>query len=583
MSLIDRPVLYSRKTLAAVFAIFATIVFFAYFRRFGQFGFYSDDAAFFGGAMNRSWREEFVQLIFSLTRWPQGRPLGMGVNLDLIPFLVLKFGGLPGLHLVAWIILSANMYLVWQIVGRTAPPVVAFAAAGFYGLCPAHTVQLQLVWAYNTQLALLCALGAVQAGLSRRWAWYACGVAATTLMAEPAAMVALAWPALATLRPSWPALRCASVLILIWGGVVGTILIARKHIGDPTGQERVGEITARPWETLHRSMESATTGPLVHLQLAAARLIAPLRELDREVALTMALTAGFSLLGALLIHRASRQPHVTPLGTAGSSPPNSKSLATHELWQGLRLVAIGFLIMVAVYASFFRDPWHPANWKTGFMSGVHLAAVAGSCLVFAGLIWLIGATNCKAKIVRQSLVISSIFALFSGFGVLVQRDYAASWAFQRSFWKVYGELCRDAGDRTYVLVLDHELPSFRFVDRSSWTTEVLPGGLFDYDTPASLPPILTKPSVIFVAPEPADSIRRDGDRFFWKSAYYFMLPKGADQQPVTGNVIILDHAGGSWHLLTGGVPVDGGSLLLKGPLPDVPSRPLKPLASLYGL
>ena len=183
----------------------------------------------------------------------------MGINLDLIPFLLLKLGGIPGLHLGAWLILSANMYLVWLIVGRSAPPVVAFAAAGFYGLCPAHTVQLQLVWAYNTQLAMLRALGAVQAGLSRRWVWYACGVAVTTLIAEPAAMVALAWPTLASLRPNWPALRCSCVLTFIWGGAVGVILVARKYIGDPSGHERVAELTARPWVTLYRSLESATT------------------------------------------------------------------------------------------------------------------------------------------------------------------------------------------------------------------------------------------------------------------------------------------------------------------------------------
>lgn len=566
---------------AGYFALLG-VVFLAYFRHFGSLGLYGDDAAFFGGLINRNWQSELENTLFSFRYWPQGRPLGMGFNLSLLPFIVFKIGGLAGLHLFAFVVVSLNSLLLFRLLRDRCSPLLAFSAAGFYALAPADTVQNSLVYAYNFELAALCGLVAVSAAIRRQTVVFSLALAAGLLMVEPVVMWVLFIPLFVDGSASQPWRRWLLRHILNWTAVVGAVLVIRRAIGDPSGAERVAELSSQPLAAVQRGLESAVTGSKTHLFMTAERLALPWREADVGLGLLMAACGILIVFGLIVL--------VTP---RLKSPPDSSELSRFsDRGAAVRLILAGSVTMAATYFCYFRVPWHPANWQTGFMSGVHVLAGIGSSLVFAGLVGLLGSAL-PLRFKRLALVVPvAVLTSLAGFGELVQRDYVRAWTFQRNFWQAYVRLCPDATDRTFVLALDRNLPPARFIERFSWCSEVLPAALFQYRT-LSLPATsdtakpLTRPPVVMVtAPDLVQAIRQEGPRYVWKATYYFMLPKGPDQQPEANNLIVLSlDAQGQWHRLEGNVPVDGGTIGLRPSGGDNVLQQVRPtaLARVYGL
>jgi len=583
--------LFASRWLIAVLALSA-LTFIGYFFHFRNFGFYGDDHAFFGGMVNRTWSSEWQNFKFCITQWPQGRPLGMGFNLSLLPFILYQLGGLPALHLAAagFVIVSAT--LLFALLRPRLGDLAAFTASGFYTVAPADTVALSLVYSFNFEIAIICSLLASLCALRGRWLAYGLLLAASLLMVEPTAMIALFLPLALTFQTDRRWLWRAALNLTLWVAVLGLILAVRSWIGDPWGSERVGELGRAPLVTLQRGLESAVTGTQTHWSLVGERLLAAWTELDFAVTLSLVLAAGVGW-GALVFLSRREEP------------------CDHIRWRDLALLGLTSVVtMAAIYFCYFRTPWYPANWKTGFMSGVHvISAVSASLAV--GVVAAILARGFSGR-GRPAIYMfaATLLGSLAAFGNLVQRDYAASWDFQKNFWRAYTELCRDAGEGTYVLILDRHLPRIRFIDLFSWGTEILPDALFHYrnppplqrtvlagetqpdkrlhdGSPAQTSAALKRPPVVIVtASELATAISFDGQRYAWKATYHFMLPKKPEEQPQPGNVIAL-HFGsdGTWHRIEGEQPVDGGTLRLK-PAADptvLTSEHRSPLARLYGL
>jgi hypothetical protein len=575
----------------AIPAALVALIFVAHYRRWPEFGLYGDDHGFFGGVIVGSWTDTLNHLWYSLTRWPQGRPLGLGLNLGALPYAVFELGGLPGLHLVGFAVAATNALLLYLLISRVAAPAAAFAGAAFFTLSPASTAHLQLVYSYNYGIAILVGLLATLAALDRRPLLFAGGLAAAFTMAEPVVMFALLIPPLLTLhRPEgWSARALRHVLL--WGAIVVLLLAVRRYIGDPHGAERVGEMTSAPLRTLGRAIESAVTGPSTYATLVADRIVIPLKELDRGLAVLMA-GCGLLVLGALA------RTQARAAASADQRPKPRPMLAA------LLLVAAGALVMLATYATYFRSPWHPANWRQGFMSGVHIAPALGAAVLGAGVVQAaVAALPGRLRWAALAPVAVALM-LLGGFGEIVQRDHASAWTFQKKFWQAYRTLCRDATEGTYVLVLDRNLPHNRTVELFSWGSEVLPGALFRYrgtplppgaaakDAAAPVPAradtgagvIRRPPVVILTDPDPAKAIGYDGTGHRWKPTYYFMLPKKADETPTDGNVILLEFGPGGWERIEGVIPVDGGTLALRPPVGDLLGRiPATRLAPVYDL
>lgn len=585
MPLISHSDTFHRRSLLWPVAGLVIVAFIAYFRRFAEFGFYGDDHAFFGGSINRSWSEAVDHFKWCLTKWPQGRPLGMGMNLSFLPYVIYKAGGVTGLHFAGFLIASTNGVFIYQLLRKYHFPLIAWSAAGFYLLCPVDTVQNSLVYAYNFEIAVTTCLLATLAALRGRNILFMLLLAAGLLMVEPVAMFALIAPLCLGTRLArdwvWWSIRH----VLRWTGVVAAVLTCRRFIGDPWGTERVSEMTANPLATLKSGLTTSVTGLHTHIDLLAERVIQPFREADGEVWATMLVVGIISVAVLWRINLATpSKPSDNASAQVSASPP--------DRWAALRLAIGGGAIMLAVYFAYFRAPWAPANWRTGFMSGVHLIAELGSCLIFAACVQL--TVNLLPNRLRPTAFALPVlvFTAFAGFGTLVQRDYASSWSFQRNFWQAYERQCSDAGDGTFVLILDNNLPHGRYIELFSWGTEILPGALYRYvaanisGDAAQNQPVTRPPAVILTAPELSTAIQQKGSGFEWRPTYYFMRPKDATQQPVDGNVIVMVRDGqGQWNRMEGNAAVHQGTIRLKPAAdPDILRHTSKaPLAKAYGL
>jgi len=564
----------------AVCLCLGLIVFLAYYQNFTAFGLYGDDAVFFGNALNRSWREAWDNFVFCLTQWPQGRPLGVGINLSLLPFLVGKIGGLPALHLVAWLLLVVNMVVLYHLVKKVSCPAVAASAALFYGLCPAHVVRHHLTYAFG-QISILCALLCVGAALSGRWLLFGLGCLITITMAETAAVAAVVAAVLLTFRPTWNWARSAGLMAILWMAAVGLVLFIRKLLGDPWGNERVGDMLADPLETMGRSLQSAFTGPRVHLDLVIERLLMPISQWDNGL-LAPSIVAAF-IAGFLFVY----------LGRfAGVENKCDEVQSFSSRARGSVILTIsGLFTMVAVYAAYFRSPWCPADWRTGFMSGVHLVPAFGSALFVSGLF---AALDFLPRKVRpryvQSVVAVVGVGLLTAFGAYVQREYAAVHRLHQETWRAFHDLCRDVGSHSFVLILSQNLPHLRYAENFSWTTEWMPYGLIDYKRASEtgllmVPPDFVAPLAIAVGKSLEDAIEVGEHGYRWRRSHFFTrLADSREWDPSPGKIAVIRRTNLGWRRLTGEVPVHGGTIRLLDPLTGVPDElPLKPLAASYGL
>ena len=496
------------------------------------------------------------------------------------------------------------------------------------------SVQLSLHEAYNFEIAMAVAVAGAHAALSRRPVLFVVCLAATLTMNEPAAMFMLIAPPLLSLHVGGT--RPARLLRhgALWVAVALAVLLARWLIGDPWGAERVGEIMSAPSDMFARGRRSAFVGFGTFGSLLVERLRQPLQEADGGIVVA-AVSCGLLALAALswLQWRSGRP------GASGSEAPRARGvaleamgaamvlvlycgwlIATHarahvarttaacgivalvalgwHLWRSRRaavpahtaqvsapravtLMAAGLTTMLAMYFTYFRAPWYPADHRTGCYSAVHAAPAVGAALLAAGLAH--AALSWLPRRARWAtlLAVAMGLGLLGGFGEIMQREYEASWLFQQDFWRSYRHLCRDATDNTLVLVSDRDLPKRRFIQDFSWGSEFLPDLLFSYhemkiDTRALQRP----PVVILIGHDPTKPIRREGAMLQWIPAHdYFKL--GAEQ-PEDGNIIVLERRNNQWRRIDGVVPIEGGTLTLRpvgGDLLD--SIPLTPLAKVY--
>jgi hypothetical protein len=562
------------------------IVFLAYFSRFREFGFYGDDASFFARAIIEGWANQWAYLGHVLVAWPQGRPLGYGLALGLVPHAAFAIGGLAGLHFISFVIQATNVVVLYRLIARFFPAWVAFCAGAFLGLSPVDTVKESLAYGYCFQLAILAALVATHAALDKK-TWLFVLMLATALMTmEPVIMIPLALPLVFTFRPGREWIRAATRHAAIWLLVLIVVLICRAVGNTHEDDGRVGQMLSSPLLTLQRAATTAFTGPRTQLELWWHRLLQPLHELDGQLVLLMATVL---LLSSVAFYRQVK---------AGRFPSDRGSSSPSTALSPSKLIVAGILLLLATYACYFRAPWYPGTSRHGFLSGVHVIPAVGAALALSGLFHLL-ANLATPPLRGVVLAVSAMFiTLLAGFGNLVQRDYATSWQFQQEFWKAYSVLCTDASDRTFVLVLDHNLPRLRYVEPSSWCTEVLPGALYYYRTEPNMGRgnaisriqagpgswVQVPPSVIFTAPDLVTTIKYANGAYAWKPSPYYLLKKTAEEQPRSGNVIVLSFEDGRWSRYSGNAPVDGGYLRLRDPGANLLEKiPKTPLAGVFGL
>ena len=494
--------------------------------------------------------------------------------ITLLALLGAKLGGLGGVYALASLVVVANAVLFYLLVLRAwEDRTLAAAAAILFALYPADTTRPLLLHCLGIQVALLLVLVAFHLFLSG-WRGASYLLAAGSLLCyETFFPVFAAAPFLSPHRP-------AKRTVVRHGAVVAAILAA-VAIARFLGGE--GRVVGLALKDLAFATLNPVLGPLVSLGLFAYRSMEGLRGLG-DLGPDLVLLPACAAVTAWLLLHLERGRSGEPSARAVIFETSALRLeGAADLVRLARIALVGSAMLMLAYPLTMTVP---ALAFTGRATRVHAAACLGACIVLGCLATsLLRAIHGGRRRRLAALAMAVYCALLLAAALGVQRDYAASWSQQRSFWLQVVRLCPDAGDGTIVLAEVSQLPGARptgeydvrallsipQIRTFSWTVPLVLPQLVEFPSEWSRPP-----RVYLLAPGWRDLVSVRDERLLVSPSWIQALDAPEVGRPLeAGNVIVLESAGGRLERRTGSIDAGGWSLRLKdrGPSPPPPYRP----------
>jgi hypothetical protein len=455
---------------------------------------------------------------------PQGRPLGFFLP-DLLSFVGDKLGGLDGIYLLGFLIVTLNTFLCYRLLRTRVPLAPAVVGAAVFCLFPADTTKILLTHDFQLQpaltFALLCALAYVA---NRRPLAYV--MSAGALLAYESGFLALF--ALPLFASPWDRRRTPRELVrhvLILAAIVAAIVVLRYVVGERRAVGSAGNVV----EIIAPLAGSLVLGPTRSL---AGMFYGPLKAIPTWDVEAVGVAAIALIAFAGLFWTARRGTRSAESATA------------------IQVAAAGGVMLVAGYALAFTH--FPPNALVGRGTSVHLGATIGMAVLAAGIAWLL--LRASPKIAAP--VLAAYFALAVGYYVTIERDFIRSWQLQRAFWQQVNACCSDLRDRTVLIYTLDPADEPTFIFTNSWADPLILSETFAFPKTWSNPPRL------FSLTEWQNRVEAEGDHLRWWvpgaswDEHWEELPQG--------NVVLLSRdADGVLQRADGTVDVANTTLELK--------------------
>jgi hypothetical protein len=507
-------------------ALIAALAWVAQFHHFRDFGLYEDDYWFISEAMGKNWDYLAGRFVTAFTKLPQGRPFGFFLP-DLFSFLGDKLGGLAGIYLLGFVIVTLNTFLCYRLLRTRVPLAPAAFGATVFCLFPADTTKILLTHDFQLQPSLTFALLSGLAYASGRRPLAYVLSAGALLSYENGFLALLALPLLFARRWDGCLVREWIKHIAILAAIVVAIVALRFAVGESRATSSAGSLTS----ILPTLLGSLVLGPARSL---AGMFYGPLRAIPTwNLETIVAVVIGLAGMAAVL-WRAPRCP--VPLR------------------ESAKVAAAGGVMLVVAYALAFTH--YPPNALVGRGTSVHLGATLGMSVLASGVAWAL--LSIKPQV--AAAVLAGYVALMVGYYVTIERDFIRSWQLQRTFWQQVAACCSDLQDGTILLytLSSSEEPTFIFTN--SWSDPLILGETYAFPSGWSNPPRL------FSLTEWKNRVYVDGDHLSWSvpAATWDEHPEVFPQD----NVILLTRsADGSLQRMQGSVDVAGRTLELKPAAP----------------
>ena len=472
--------------------LLVAVFFLARYLRLDSFGWYEDDLTILPQAVTLS-PAALLAFVGEYIVGLQGhaRPLS-NTLIYLLGNFGWRLGGLAGQYAIGFLVEALNIVLFYELVRRVWGSTLAMLAGFAYVLYAADTTQVFLTHSLGAQPSITLLLLALDGYLSHRYvAAYALAFLILFSYETPFA-VFLAAPLLQR-ADGRSTLGRLAVHAVVLGAMVAMGYLIRTWVGE----ERV---TGQPLLSLvQTSLTHVVAGPLVSLGTYAYR---PLQVLSSGswvvwAAVMLSLPCFFYIVQRL--SREVESPRERP-------PANAASL--RNLWRPL---IVGFLMLGAAYAlALTVRPYAISGRDTR----VHLAAVLGAALVVGtvanfGLHW----ARRRRHWFAGPAILAALFALWFGYGFVIQEDYAKAWDLQRSFWPQLLPQIEDAGPGTVVVIDPIGLTDTRQIGANTWNLPRLLEQMYEIPSDWTTPP-----RVFRALPEwrdflilPDGTLRIDGD------------------------------------------------------------------------
>lgn len=530
-------------------SVLATVLWFSWFSHFQLFGLYEDDYALIAPFLDSS-SDKIINYLYScFTHASQGRPVGFSAA-AVLTWIGSLLGGLSGVYIVAYLVVYANVILVFFILRQLLPIKSCFPLFGAIIFCiyPADTTKILLTHALILQFALQLFLAATLLYLHEKYIWSYILVCGSLLSYESTFATFLAVPLLTIAKEKNEHVNMKQLVrhVAIMFLIASLALLWRRYLGE----ERVLNVLASPMLTLKNILGSLFLGPLTNMKTLTKGLIIRQEMLPVSVWWPAIPFGVFCWL--LLSSKTSTELNIIKANIINSSICCTCNL---QIQKGAKLCLAGVTLLVFSYLLAFTH--YPPTAIEGRATSVHLTASFAGSVLLTGLMFLAFEVT-QSRVGRFVIIFAIVVELtiLSCYSRVIQLDFVRSWSYQQIFWREFVSACPDLQDGTIVLVSRNDLTETTFIYSHSWADAIIVQNIF-------LIPIGWKkiPRLLAVDNGIEESVRLEDGRLYLQldnSLNYLDTGYLPD-----GNVILLSIHGGKLVRQFGTMLIHGIPLRLK--------------------
>jgi hypothetical protein len=517
------------------FSFFALLVWIAYYFHFPKFGLYEDDYWFIGIPANTPLKELWEIMINHFFDFQNNHGRYIAVFLPwILAFINFKIGGLWFTYIFGIILVALNVFLFHKIIKSRFPSELAFIAALAFLYFPADTTKALLVHIYQLQISLLfLMLAGVFWIRSKKWISY---IFATLclLMYESPFLPFILFPLLDEISFSRSFLKKFINHLLIVSSIILIVFFTRKLLGE----SRVDSLTLL--ETSKRIIFSVIGGPLIALFSFLRSPFQALSEIEYTlpyiIASFLILLPFIWLITSRFKENNSRFTHIS------LTAKHFKTALDIDPVILTALKGIGVGILMAMVGYLFSVTHYPPTALNGRATSVHLAATFGTALFTGSFFYFILIIVKKNFRIAFSVLLSFYFAVLSGYGALIQKDFIKGWELQKDLMMQIVEKCPDIDDGTIILLSPENLLNPKNVISYSWALPMILENLFYFPVHWERPPRITFYNEFYFNLD-IDS----NSQFYLKPRYAFLYDNDTIVNLRQNNVIFIENTDGKYQ------------------------------------
>jgi hypothetical protein len=443
----------------------------AYFQMSSRLGLFQDDVWMYH--IVRFTKDHVLREAFDLTRGygGEGRPATQ-VVMVLFTWIGAQLGGLTGLYVLGWMLLSTVGVLAYACLRQLFSPSTSFLAAAFFVLFPADAAKFfavsYMAWSGTILFwtaALLMLKGRVFLG--------ALALASTFLMGEAFILPGFLLPLLLLAdgrRELRAAVREAVRFVAFYSALIIPAAVLRLVFAPGRAAGALDQFDR--WVLVKRVVESVYFGMVSSLSATWGRLQELLNHGDSAAWTGVVLV--FAALGLVVWALGAR---IAP--GAAQAPVRA-----------VYVIAFALLAWGASYPLYGLYPARfPPTILIGKLSNVHGQAAIGMTALVALFLHTIETRwrSAPAPLLGARLLAGAYLALVSGYFVIVQQRYVEEWHHQLSFWKQLPIAVPDLKPDTLIVVepVGEEITRLEGGSSYDWTLPYL--FEFMWNVPAAWP------------------------------------------------------------------------------------------------
>ncbi|MFQ5471244.1 MAG: hypothetical protein ACE5EH_13265, partial [Gammaproteobacteria bacterium] len=402
------------------------------------------------------------------------RPLGRFIRYGLT-YLGAEIGGLIGVYLIGYLIVSLNTILTYSIIRHIAPFPVAVIGALAFCLFPADTTKILITHSLQLQVGLTFSLIAIILYQHGRYILPYILAMCCLLTYESTVLPLLAAPFLGKQLSNRIGREITGHVAIIIA-LLAIVLLSRHFLGET----RVAGLgNANPVIPLGRAWMAMAIGPMASFAMYLYRPVTVLLEGGISTYLVMAVYSCMTFVFVKKIwgdanintgkHESTYSTKLIPFQIRINYSPDTG--------RALILLITGIVLWFISYAfAFSKDHWPPVTVE-GRMTSVHLAATFASALTVAAMIWFVYiALAVRRKKTTVVIALASVyFSFLAGFAYIVQEDLARSWKYQKEFWHQVISLVPDIDEKTTIFFFNKydNLKKTKYIYTHSWANTIV--------------------------------------------------------------------------------------------------------------